>query len=78
MEELHTSQLTVTDACAILLDVVVLCPFPLAVACTVGSAADIAPEFVFRFLKFIVWVGLPCMISMRSSPRSKRLKNPAL
>ena len=47
--ELHASTVAVKDACDIPLDVVGLCPFPLAVACVLAASADIAPEFIFSF-----------------------------
>ncbi|CAK9113626.1 Carbam_trans_N domain-containing protein [Durusdinium trenchii] len=42
--ELADKALTVADACSIPFDVVGLCPFPLAVACILSSAADIATD----------------------------------
>ena len=47
--DLHSSRSSVSDACATPLDSVGLCPFPLAVACVLVSAADIAPEFLLGF-----------------------------
>eukprot|EP00434_Breviolum_minutum_P028258 symbB.v1.2.024998.t1/scaffold2404.1/size80018/2 len=47
--ELHENKVAVSDACASQIDVVTLCPFPLAVAAILASAADIAPEFVIGF-----------------------------
>ena len=47
--ELRWSRSAVAEACAAPLDVVGLCPFPLAVACFLVSAADSAPEFLLGF-----------------------------
>ena len=55
--ELADKALTVADACSIPFDVVGLCPFPLAVACILSSAADIAPEFLVVFFYSLAgWV----------------------
>ena len=55
--ELHEHQGTVEHACASHLDVVGLCPFPLAVAAVLSSAADIAPEFIVAFFYSLAgWV----------------------
>ena len=55
--ELHGSSLSVATACAAPLDVIGLCPFPLAVACILGSTADLAPEFIAGFVYSLAgWV----------------------
>lgn len=49
VNDLHSSRISLSEACATPIDVIGLCPFPLAVACILASSADIAPELVFAF-----------------------------
>ena len=49
VNDLHSSRISLSEACATPIDVIGLCPFPLAVACVLASSADIAPELVFAF-----------------------------
>ena len=62
--ELRNSKHGIADACAAPLDVIGLCPYPLAVACILGSAADIAPEFIFAF--FYSLIGWTCHHNLRA------------